>query len=156
MEPEFVEGDRATRLKMLGVTGLLLLLLLIELLTFPDAVSRAIDPVVALKRSMDHLLIMALTAAPISLWSSIYFMRLGIEVKRAGRWPPPGMRVAFRTRICRGKRATLNWILMVVLAGLLLVPAPALFWGWHVVSRLASELGVPDKPMPSAPRSGPR
>jgi hypothetical protein len=156
MEPEFVEGDRATRLKVFGVVGLLLLLVLVELLTFPDAASRAADPVETLSRSMDHLLIMALTTAPISVGSSIYFMRLAIKVKRAGRWPPPGARVAFRTRIRRGQRATLNWILMVVVAGLLLVPAPALLWGWHVVSRVVSELGFPDKPMPSRPRSSAR
>ncbi len=143
MEAEFVEADRATRFKVLAFVGVLLLLILLERLTSPDPALRTTDPVQAFKKSIDRLLIVTLIAAPFFLGSSIYLMRLAIKVKQSGQWPPPGMRVAARTQIRRGRRATLNWILMFVLAGILLVPVPALFCAWRLASRSVSELAIP-------------
>ena len=143
MDAEFLEADRGTRFKVLAVVGVLLLLILVERLTAPDPALRTADPAQAFKQSMDRLLIVTLIAAPFLLGSSLYLMRLAIKVKRSGQWPPPGMRVAARTRIRRGRRATWNWILMFVVAGTLLVPLPALFWAWNVAFRSVSELAIP-------------
>jgi hypothetical protein len=140
MQPEFVEADRATRLKLLGFVTPLLLLIVLDFLTSSSAALRAADPVRALNKTVARLLIIALISAPFFIGSSIYLLRLAIRVKQSGRWPPPGMRVAVRTQIYRGRRATLNSILMFVLAGLSLVVTPALFYTWHLASRAASNL----------------
>ena len=143
MEPEFVEADRATRFKVLGFVGVLLLLIVFDRLTSTDPALRVANPVLAFKQEIDRLLIVTLIAAPFFLVSSLYLIRLAIKVKRSGQWPPPGMRVAARTRIRRGRRATWNWILMFVAATTLLVPLPAFFWAWSAASRAVSELAIP-------------
>lgn len=94
---EFVEADRATRLKILAFASLLLLLILLERLTSPDPPLRTTDPMQAFKKSIDRFLIVILIATPFFFASSIFFMRLAIKIKRSGRWPPPGMRVPTRT-----------------------------------------------------------
>ena len=78
MEPEFVEGDRAIRFKLLGFAGVLLLLMLLDRLTLPDAALRATDPVQALKKDVGRLLIFALAATPFLVGLSIYLMRHAI------------------------------------------------------------------------------
>ena len=154
MQPDFVEADRATRLKFWGLASLLLLLIVLERLTSPSAALRAADPVRALNKSVDRLLIIAVITAPFFIASSIYLIRLAIKVTQSGRWPPAGMRVAFRTRIYRGRRATVNSILMFVLAGLSLLATPALFYTWHLASRAASNLRLPNKQIQPTPRTG--
>jgi len=93
MQPDFVEADRATRLKFWGFASLLLLLIVLERLTSPSAALRAADPVRALNKSVDRLLIIAVITAPFFIASSIYLIRLAIKVTQSGRWPPAGMRV---------------------------------------------------------------
>ena len=144
MQAEFVEADKATRFKILAFVGVLLLLILLERLTSPDSALRTADPVQAFKKSIDRLLIITLVVAPFLLGSSLYLIRLAIKVKQSGQWPPPGMRVAVRTQVRRGGRARLNWILMFVLAGILLVPLPALFFAWHLAFHSVSELAIPN------------
>ena len=154
MEAEFVEGDRTTKFKLLVFAAVVVLLLLLDRLTSPDGGLRATDPTLTFKKSVDRLLIVALTAVPLFGGASIYLVRLGIKVKRSGQYPPPGMRVAVRTMVRRGRRAKWNAILMFVLAGFLMVPGPALIYAWYSVSRLAAELGHPNKQMQPAPRNG--
>jgi len=143
MEAEFVEADRATRYRVLAFVGVLLLLIILERLTSPDPALRRADPVQAFQQSMDRLLIFTLIGAPFFFGSSLYLMRLAIKVRRSHQWPPPGMRVAVRTRVRRGRRATWNWVLMFIVAAILWVPVPALFWAWSVAFRAASELAIP-------------
>jgi hypothetical protein len=142
---EFVEGDRATRLKVVAGTAIVLVILLLNHLTFPDAALRATDPMQAFKKSVDHLLILALTAIPFSIAIPIYCLRLAIKVRRSGQWPPPGMRVPVRTRIVRGGRAKLNAILLCFLGTVSIVPGPALIYLWHSSSAVVSELSHPNK-----------
>jgi hypothetical protein len=153
METEFVERDDATRFKVCALAGALLLLLLLEHLTSPSATSRAADPVRAFQKSVGHLLIVALTAVPLFAGVSIYLIRLGVKVGRSGQYPPPGMRVAVRAQILRGRRATWNAILIFVLAGILMVPGPALIYAWYSLSHLAIELNQPNKQMQPSPRN---
>ncbi len=154
MEAEFVEGDRTTKFKLLGFAAVVILLILLERLISPDGALRATDPMQALKKSVDRLLIVALTAVPLFVGVSIYLLRLGVKVKRSGQYPPPGMRVAVRTKVRRGRRAKWNAILMFVLAGILMVQGPVLIYAWYSISRLAVELGHPNKQMQPAPRNG--
>ena len=154
MEAEFVDGDNATRFKVLAFASVLLLLILLERLTSPDAALRAADPVQGLKKSVDRSLIVALTAVPIFAGVSIYLLRLGFKVRRSGQYPPPGMRVAVRTKVRRGRRAKWNAILIFVLAGIFMVPGPALVYAWYSLSRLAAELGHPNPPNRRLERTG--
>ena len=140
MEPEFVEGERATRLKVLAFVSVLLLILLLEHLTRPDAALRTADPVQAFRKLADHLFIVALTATCFFAVSSIYLFRLATKVKQSGQWPPPGMRMAVRTKVLRGRRARWNAILLFVLAGVFMVPGPALFFAWHSISNLHKQI----------------
>ena len=151
---EFVEGDRATRLKVLAGAGIVLLIVLLNHLTSPSAALRATDPVQALKKYVNHLLIFALMAIPFSIGIPIYCLRLAIKVKRSGQWPPPGMRVPVRTRIVRGRRAGLNAILLFFLGGAAILLGPALFYVWHLSVGIASELSHPNKQMQPTPRRG--
>ena len=127
---EFVEGDRATRLKVIAGTAMMLLILLLSHLTFPDAALRETDPMQAFKKSVDHLLILALPAVLFSIGMPIYCLRLAIKVRRSGQWPPPGMRMPARTRIVRGGRAKLNAILLCFLGTVAIVPGPELIYVW--------------------------
>ena len=77
MEAEFVDCDNATRFKVLAFASVLLLLILLERLTSPDAALRAADPVQGLKKSVDRSLIVALTAVPIFAGVSIYLRAPG-------------------------------------------------------------------------------
>ena len=139
MEEEFVEGDRRTRLKGLVLLAVVTVLVLLERLTSPDGTLRATNPAGALKTSADRLLIVALTAAAILFGVSIYLLRMGVRTKRSGRWPPPGIRMAVRTRIRRGKYATWRWIVLVAAAGVFMIQAFIGIYAWYWVSRLANE-----------------
>jgi hypothetical protein len=154
MEAEFVDGDRATRLKVFAFVGVVILLILLDQLTFPGAALRATDPMQALKKSVDRLLIPALTSVPFGVVISIYCTRLAIKIKRSGRWPPPGMRVPIRIQVVRGRRAKWNAILLLFLAVVIILPAPVLMYAWYSISRVATDLSHLNKQMQPAPRSG--
>ncbi len=154
MEAEFVDGDRATKFRLLGFAAVVLLLILLDRLTWPDGALRETDPTQAFNKSLDRLLVVGLAAVPLFGGVSVYLVRLGIKVKRSGQYPPPGMRVPVRTMVRRGKRAKWNAILMFILAGILMVPGPALIYSWYSISRVVAELGHPDKQMQPAPRNG--
>lgn len=126
MEEEFVEGDRATRFRVLGLLAVVILLILLERVTSPDGALRVADPVRALKTSVDRLLIVVLAAAAVLFGISIYLLRMAIKVKRSGRWPPPGMRTAFRTKVRRGKYAVWIWIVLFVGAGVSMIQVRSL------------------------------
>src|SRR5438105_4938432 len=64
MEEEFVEGDRGTRYRILGLLAVVLLLVVLERFTYPDGAWRESDPVQAFKRSADRLLLVTLVSAP--------------------------------------------------------------------------------------------
>ena len=136
---EIVEADRATRLKLVAFVGVLALLILFERLTAPDPTRPGTDPQQAFKQMTDRLLLVTLVAAPFALAWSVYFVRLAIKIRRSGRWPPPGVRVAVRTQIRRGRRATEMWIAMLVLAGISLVVSLVVLFAWYVASHLVSE-----------------
>ncbi len=152
--PEFVEGDRSTRLKILGFAGLLLLLILLEHLTAPDSGTITTDPAQALRTSADRLFVVVAVAVPLFIGASIYLLRLAVRVSRSGQWPPPGMRVAVRTRIFRGRRAQANAILACLLAAILILVSPVLIYVSYWLSHLASELSHPNKQMQPTPRNG--
>ncbi len=79
---EFIEGDRATRLKVLGLAGVLLLLIVVERLTTSDRGMLATDPAQALKKSVDRLFYVVLVAVPLFVGSSIYLLRLAVKASR--------------------------------------------------------------------------
>jgi hypothetical protein len=151
---EFVEGDRATRLKVLVFAGVLLLLIVLERLTAPDRGLLATDPVQALNRSVDRLFYVVLVAVPLCVGASIYLLRLAVKIIRSSQWPPPGMRMAVRTKVRRGSRAQCNAILALVLAAILIVATPALIFAWYSLSRLAPELSSLHKRVQPSPRNG--
>ena len=139
MEAEFVEADRATRLKLVAFVGVLALLILLERLTAPDPALPGTDPQLAFKQMSDRLLLVTLAAAPFALAWSVYFVRLAVKIRRSGQWPPPGVRVVVRTQIRRGRRATEMWIATLVMAGISLVVFPVILFAWYLVSHLVSE-----------------
>ena len=151
---EFLEGDRATRLKVWGFAGVLLLLIVLNHLTAPDRGMFAANPVEALKKTADHLFYVVLAAVLLFVGASIYLLRLGVKVKRSGQYPPPGIRVAVRTKVLRGRRAQWNAFLAFVVAGILIVASPTLIYAWYSLSRLAAELSLPNKQIQPAPRNG--
>ncbi len=142
MEEEFVEADKATRLKLVAFVGVLALLILLERLTAPDPALPATDPRLAFEQMRDRLLLVTLVGAPFALAWSVYFVRLAIKIRRSGQWPPPGVRVAVRSQIRRGRRATEMWIATLVMAGISLVAFLAILFAWYLVSHLASESAV--------------
>jgi len=150
LDAEFVEADKATRLKLFAFVGILALLILVERLTSPDPALRVTDPALAFRQMTDRLLLIAGVAAPLALAWSVYFVRLAIKIKQSGQWPPPGVRVAVRTQIRRGRRATEIWIAVLVMAGISLVAFLAVLFAWYLAFHLVSESAIP-----SAPRNFP-
>jgi hypothetical protein len=136
---EFVEADKATRLRLIAFVGVLALLILLERLTAPDPTLVATDPQLAFKQMTDRLLLVTFVAAPVALAWSAYFVRLAIKIRRSGQWPPPDVRVAVRTQIRRGRRATEMWVAMLVLAGISLVVSLVILFAWYLASHLVSE-----------------
>src|SRR5438105_14749655 len=108
----------------------------------------------ALKKSVDRLLITALTSTLFSIGISIYCARLAIKIKRSGRWPPPGMRVPIRIQVVRGRRAKWNAILLLFVAVVMILPTPVLIYTWYSISRVATDLSHLNKQMQPALRSG--
>jgi hypothetical protein len=160
MEEEFVEGDRATKGKVLGFLGVCALLIgvwifgaepLFDFLTAPSATT---SPVQSLKRTTDVLLMITLVVAAVSWGLSISFLRVGIRVKRSGRWPPPGMRVAVRTNIRRGNYAVFTWLALFTLAVVCMVKPVFNLYAWYRISQLSSELGLLYKQIQPKPKSG--
>jgi uncharacterized membrane protein len=139
MAAEFVEADRATRLKALAVVVILALLLLLERLTAPDPAARVTDPALAFKQMTDRLLLVTCVAAPFFLAWSVYFIRLAVKIKRSGQWPPPGVRMPSRTRIRRGRRATGMWIAMVIMAAISVVVFLAVLFAWYLTYHLVAD-----------------
>jgi hypothetical protein len=95
-----------------------------------------------------------LVAVPLFVGASIYLLRLAVKASRTSQWPPPGTRVAVRTRVYRGRRAQWNAILAFVVAGILIAASPTLIFAWYTLSRLAPSLGHPNKQMQPTPRGG--
>jgi len=124
-DEDFVEADRATRLRVLGLVIAPILLLLLARVAF--------------KNAADQLLIMLPAWAAAWFGASICLLWVGIRVKRSGRWPPPGMRMAARTRIRRGKYAMWSRIVLVSAAGFATVAALAGLFAWHVTSQFVAE-----------------
>src|SRR5262245_40596960 len=139
MAAEFVEADRATRLKVLAVAAVLVLLPVLERLTAPDPAARVIDPVLAFKLMTDRLLLVTCVAAPFALAWSVCFIRLAVKIKRAGQWPPPGVRMPTRTQIRRGSRATEMWIAMVIMAAIPVVVFVVVLFAWYLAFHLVSD-----------------
>jgi hypothetical protein len=134
MAAEFVEADRATRLKALAFAAVLLLLILLERLTAPDPAARVTDPALAFKQMTDRLLLVTCVAAPFALAWSVYFIRLAVKIKRSGQWPPPGVGLAIRTQIRRGRRATEMWIATLVIAAISVVVFLAVLFAWYLTT----------------------
>ena len=139
MEEEFVEADRGTRLKIIILVAVVTVLILLERFTSPDKILRATDPAGAFKTSADRLLLVVFTAAAILFGASVYLFLIGIRTKRSGRWPPPDLRMAVRTKIRRGKYATWSWILLIAAAGIFMIQAFVGICAGYWVSRLANE-----------------
>jgi hypothetical protein len=142
MAAEFVEADRATRLKALAVVALLMLLILLERLTAPDPAARVTDPALAFKQMTDRLLFVTCVVAPFFLAWSVYFIWLAIKIKRAGQWPPPGVRMAIRTQIRRGRRATEMWIAMLVMAAISVAMFLAVLFAWYLIYHLGFDSAI--------------
>src|SRR5262245_57085064 len=139
MAAEFVEADRATRLKVLAVAAVLVLLPVLERLTAPDPAALVTDPVLAFKQMTDRLWLVTCVAAPFALAWSVYFIRLAVKIKRSGQWPPPGVRMPTRTQVRRGRRATEIWIAMVIIAAISVVVFLAVLFAWYLASYLVSD-----------------
>jgi hypothetical protein len=142
MAAEFVEADRATRLKALVFAAVLALLILLERLTASDPAARVTDPALAFKQMTDRLLLVTCVAAPFALAGSVYFIRLAVKIKRSGQWPSPGVGVAIRTQIRRGRRATEMWIATLVMAAISVVGFLAVLFAWYLIYHLGFDSAI--------------
>jgi hypothetical protein len=147
VDEEFVGGDRTTRLRTFALLGLGLFVLLgarvLSNVLYPsEEALMATDPALAVKRTADRLLMTTFVAAAVLWTSAVHLVRLGIRVTRSGRWPPPGMRMASRTKIRRGKHAVFAWIVLFATAGAFVIAPLVGFQGWYKISRRLAELGV--------------
>lgn len=64
---------------------------------------------------------------------------MGIKVKRSGRWPPPGVRMAVRTKVRRGKYALWSWIVLFAAAGFCTLLELSFIYVWHSASQFAHQ-----------------
>jgi len=152
MAEEFVPGNPRAKLIFLGLLfiGITLLFFINPLFEFLDAKSQALaekDPASALQQSLNQLLVVVI-ALFVAMWAvAAYFFRLGLRVKKFGQWPPPGMRMPFRTKVRRDTYAKVTWILLLISAGLVFLNPFVKFYAWYTLSQLSKELNSPNKPL---------
>ena len=142
MNAEFVEPHRPTRVMFLvamGALGLGLLLVILERVVSPGA---AADPSASFKMAYHRLFVTVVTIVPLLVGASIACLWCAIRVAHSGQWPPPGMRVAVRTPIRRGRSAKLRSILLFVLGAVLMCLAVGFSSVWHTMSRVAVDLDL--------------
>lgn len=65
----------------------------------------------------------------------LHTLRLGVRIRRAGEFPPPGVKVIVDTRLLRGPRAQQLALVLMIGGALFAVAAVGLAVGLHAVTR---------------------
>ena len=145
MEEEFVPGNNWKKLIFITI----LILVTVSLVFIDDIVSYSVpenddlfQPNLsqAMNSNLDNLLTLTIISSFVSVLVSLYLLRIGIKVKRAGRWPPPGMKMAFRTKIRKGRYAKFMSILILAAALMLILQPAANYYVWYSASKSHEEI----------------
>ena len=148
MQEEFVPGSARAKLIYFGLLllGIALLFLLDPVFEFLESKNETLaekNPAQALANSIQQLLVITIISATAMCGVAFYCFRLGLRAKKSGRWPPPGMRMVFRTKVRRGLHAKIMWVLLFIAAGALVINSFVKIYAWYAVSQLTKELISP-------------
>lgn len=80
----------------------------------------------------------------------LHTLRLGMRTRRAGEFPPPGVKVIVDTRVLQGRRAQQAALALIIGGALFAVAAVGLAVGLHAATRDMLSPALP-APMPSPP-----
>lgn len=138
MNEGYIEGDKGTKLKLAVLLGLALLLFYFSELIPNNLFSNNLpsfefDPDKAVQNIANQIFIYTIISALLFWGAAFYFIKLGLRIKKNSQYPPPGMRMAFRTKIRRGKQVTYMWVMLYILAGLFVVKPLAGLYIWYKV-----------------------
>ncbi len=109
IQEEFVPGNRKERIKFF----IALALWIVAYFVVKNAVDKIIaknhdliesNPEQALNNMLYITLILILLKCIFYTCISILSVQMGIRVKKSGRWPPPEMKMPFKTKIRKGRR----------------------------------------------------
>ena len=158
MEEQYIEGDKVALFKNLGLIGSGILLLIYsdpimdQLLSNKDVVGNTSCE--KIRSSLDNLLVTIYISILFCGAFTVHFARLALKVKRAGRWPPPSMKVPFRTRIRYGAYVRDTWIMLLVTSVLFVVPPIFNIYSWETTEEMYSTLCSHNKTPQPTPKSG--
>jgi hypothetical protein len=160
VDPDFVNGSGAAKLRVFGILSVSIMLVagsgpLFDLMSSYHGRTRSADAFQALKHAADRTIFVAcVSAVTLCAWST-YIFSLALRARRAGRWPPPGMRPAFRTRIRAGQRyPTLILIVGLALVGVSIGEVLVGLHARRVLYRLASDFDSPNPHIQLTPNDG--
>lgn len=137
MEEEFVEGNLATKIKLLVLLGIFIAVLFVTTsLSEKYENARETDNIAELQDTISLLQIFLPIEAVILGYFAILSLYLSFRVKKSGSWPPPGMRAAFRTRVRRGGYATVMWMTLILAGCIFIVEVYLKFYEWHLIYKV--------------------
>lgn len=137
MKDEIVYADKKTRNKLIALSAFAFIWILFaqKLYTyFFTNETSAKDPEILIAQisaqMSNFMLFQAILLSIVCIPTSIYMFWIGINTFKSGCYPPPGMKMAFDTRIKRGTYAKVASItIFIASVAVLLLPASRL-WGW--------------------------
>lgn len=159
MPQRYIEGDRATRLRFLGLLGAQALVIwgaapLFDVLTSLFQSGDPADPIRTFEILGRKVLFVAFISAAVGSAWAIYLMKVAAMVKQTDRWQPPGMRVPFRARVRDGRYGVYLRVASMVIAAFSILMALVGVYGWHVFTQSALELWSPNQHIQLTPKGG--
>ncbi len=143
MKEEFIEGDRATKIKLIV---LLAIFIAVVLLTVPlfGKYKQVSDSgnIEEIKSTIDLLVIILPAEVCILISCVLLALYLSRKVKMTGSWPPPGMRAAFKTKVRRGGHADFMWLIMILASVIFLIEIYVKVYQWLLIYKVHKVLNM--------------
>jgi len=115
---EYIEGNILSKFMGFGLLALLIILMILFDPIFEWVDARG-------QMTIYSYFVIALPYVFLSWIIAIFTIRLGLQIKRSGQYPPPDFKPAFKTKIRRGRYAKIMWWMLFINASLM-IAAPLL------------------------------
>ncbi len=143
MKEEFIEGDRATKVKLIVLLTIFISVVLVTVPLFGKYKQFSDSGNVEELQSTINLLVILLPAEIFILTScALLALYLSRKVKISGSWPPPGMRAAFKTKIRRGGHADFMWLIMILASVIFIIEIYIKMYEWLLIYKVYTVLNM--------------
>ncbi|HDZ61698.1 MAG TPA: hypothetical protein ENH40_00950 [Nitrospirae bacterium] len=137
MKEDFVEGDRATKIKLIVLLAIFIAVVLVTVPLFGKYELSGVSGDVEELQHTVNLLVIFLPAEVFILISCAFLaLSLSRRVKKSGSWPPPGMRAAFKTKIRRGGHADFMWLIMILASLIFFIEIYIKIYEWLIIYKV--------------------